>query len=143
MKFLIYKIILLLSITIVFGCKKTLTLNEVPYLINGFWEIEKVETKHSVKQYKVNTTVDYFYINKNGKGYRFKAKPSFLGKYKTNTVKDTLQLYFKNDSIYLKTITPFDTWKEVILSITSKKLVIKNDANIIYHYKKHQKFDID
>jgi len=125
------------------SCSKTVQHKDLQKL-NGYWEIELVESAHKkIKKYAVNTTVDYFSIDKKGVGYRIKTKTDFSGKYKTNHVKDTLRVVFKNNHFVLQTHTPYDQWEENIVELTDNTLVLENDKGILFHYKKHIKYNLD
>lgn len=137
-----YYIILLIS-SLFFSCKPTVKEADLQKL-NGYWEIESVETTDKkVKQYNVNLTVDYFQLNKKLKGFRKKATADFSGIYKSNNRKDSIYIKKEQDLFILTTNTRVHSQTETILEITDDKLILENERGIIYHYKKHQKFDFN
>jgi len=139
MKYLSYSILLILLV----GCTKTIQKEDLKYL-NGYWEIELVESAtKKIKKYAVNTTVDYFSIDADGNGFRKKTKSDFSGKYRANHIKDTLHVIFRGNVAVLQTKTPYDTWEETIVALTDKKLTLRNSKGILFHYKRHQKFNLD
>ncbi len=75
-------------------------------------------------------------------GLEKKTKSDFSGKYKANHIKDTLHVIFRGDEVILQTKTPYDSWEETIVKLTAKKLILKNNKGILFHYKKHQKYNL-
>ncbi len=141
MKYLNYKVIIITVLVVFVGCNTPVKQEDLQK-INGYWEIELVESAtKKIKKYGLNTTIDYFNVDKNGNGFRIKTKPDFSGKYKTNKVKDTLHIVFKNKQFVLQTRTPYDSWEETIIKLTDDKLILKNDRGILFHYKKHLKYN--
>ena len=128
------------------ACSKNKISQEDLALINGYWEIDKVETpKNQSKQYNVNTTIDFFQLDNANKGFRKKLVPDFSGKYKGNNHKISIEIKQNDEKFVLintsKNIK--DKWEEEIIAIDTATLVIKNDRNIIYYYKKHEKFNFE
>ena len=136
MKYLIYKILILIAFTFFSSCTQKVTESDLSNL-NGYWEIEKVTTNNQTKEYKINTTVDYYFLDEKNHGYKLKLKPNFTGNYDTNTVKDTIQVIHKDNTVVIETVTPYNKWEEIILELNENTLILKNDAGIVYQYKKH------
>lgn len=110
--------------------------------INGYWEIEKAELPDgSKKEYKVNTTIDFFEI-KGKKGFRKKVMPQLDGTYLMNDLSENITVMNREGDIILNYSTPYAKWKEEIVELTDKTLVIKNDQDIEYHYKKPKPFSV-
>lgn len=108
--------------------------------MNGYWEIEKAELPDgSKKEYKVNTTIDFFEI-KGKTGFRKKVMPQLDGKYLMNNLSENITVSNNEGAIILNYSTPYAKWKEEIISLSDEKLVIKNDQDIEYHYKKPKPF---
>jgi hypothetical protein len=111
-------------------------------LINGYWEIEKVVMADgSEKEYTVNETIDMFEL-KGMSGFRKKVKPQFDGKYLETGHVESITGVFEDGIAFLQYKTSFSSWKEEILKITSDHLVLKNQNNAEYHYKKFVPFNI-
>ena len=133
------KIVLLFLI--LSSCKQKITDNDINK-INGYWEIEKVVLpENDDKDYKINETIDFFDI-KNKVGFRHKVTPQFNGKYLVNEFAENVKIINKDNNIYLEYTTGFAKWKDELISISDDKLVVKNDANIEYHYKKPIPFSV-
>lgn len=132
--------IFLLGILLV-SCKQTITDKDVAK-INGYWEIHKVELPEGgKKEYKVNETIDFFQI-KDNKGFRQKVMPQLDGTYLTNDIKETVSISNKDDNYYINYSTNYGKWKEEIVEIKDSILVLKNEANLEYHYKRQVPFSL-
>ena len=116
-------------------CKDNIPLKDFE-LINGYWEIEKVEMPNGkIKKYSYNETLDYFNVS-NLQGFRKKITLRLNGKHLTNNLKENIKISFKNNNAILNCTTRFDNWEEEIVSVNDSSLVLKNPNNIKYFYKK-------
>lgn len=105
--------------------------------LNGYWEIEKVLLADgSEKDYGINTIYDYFEIKEDYKGFRKKVQPQLDGKFLADNTSEDLEIKEENSKIYISYKTDYATWKEELKSISDDKMVILNQQNIEYHYKK-------
>lgn len=134
-------VLILLVLMTVTSCKKPVTAATITK-INGYWEIEKVilETGEK-KEYKINPTIDYFQL-KNKKGFRQKVMPQLDGTYATNNLKEFLSISNKDGDYYINYTTNYGKWKEEIIELEDSVLVLKNAANLEYHYKKQIPFSL-
>ena len=74
------RILLIGCIFLWVGCTRTVSKEDLKRL-NGYWEIEKVSLPDgTVKEYKVNPTIDYVQID-GLKGFRKKVHPKLDGTY--------------------------------------------------------------
>lgn len=111
-------------------------------LLNGYWEIEKVELSDGQKkEYAINEFVDYFEIT-NGKGFRKKVQPQFDGTFIANDSQETVSVLDSNNIFYLKYETDFGKWVEEIVKLQDSVLVLKNES-LKYHYKRFIPISID
>nr|WP_294933818.1 lipocalin family protein [uncultured Flavobacterium sp.] len=123
------------------GCKKSIDEKEIS-LINGYWEIERTEMPDgSEKEFKVNPTIDFFEI-KGKSGMRTKVMPQVDGTYLTNDVSEKITVTTEDDIVFLNYTTPFAKWKEKVISVSEKELVVENEQDIIYYYKKSKPFSV-
>lgn len=131
------KTALLLFVTLVLtSCGQKVSKEETQKL-NGYWEIEKVlMADGSEKDYKINMMYDFFEIGKDYKGFRKKVTPQLDGKFLADDTAEAVEVTEKDDKIYLNYKTEYATWKEELKSISDDKMVILNQQNIEYHYKK-------
>lgn len=131
------KTALLLFVTVVLtACGQKISKEETQKL-NGYWEIEKVlMADGSEKDYKINMMYDFFEISKDYKGFRKKVTPQLDGKFLADDTAEAVEITEKDDKIYLNYKTEYATWKEELKFISDEKMVILNQQNIEYHYKK-------
>ena len=123
------------------SCGRSVSDEDLPKL-NGYWEIEEaVMADGTKKEYKVNPTIDYFEL-KGNKGFRKKVMPQFDGTYRVNDLSEKIAVVKKGGKIYLSYTTEYAKWQEEVLELDDKELVVKNQHDIEYHYKKPQPFSI-
>ena len=135
------RILLLIVLVSVLSCKQKITEADLSNL-NGYWEIEKVELPDGdKKEYKVNETIDFFKIEAN-KGFRKKVMPQLDGTYLTNDIQEDVVVVVKNGDALLQYKTKYASWKEEIIELTKDKLVVKNQQEIEYYYKRPAKFSV-
>ncbi|VXC23993.1 conserved hypothetical protein [Flavobacterium sp. 9AF] len=104
--------------------------------LNGIWEIQKVVlTDNSVKEYKINESVEQININKN-KGTRRKVLLFYNGNFVLNNIIQEFRMEQKDKKYFLLNHTQFSEWKEVIETLNDSELVLKNEQGLEYHYKK-------
>lgn len=138
MKYTLYIYILMLFIT---SCSQTITNKDIKK-INGYWEIDNVILANGTKKdYKVNETIDYFEIKKN-KGFRKKVTPQLDGTYLINNQFENIKILENKNIFYLIYNTKYSTFKEQIIEIRDSVLVLKNEQNMEYHYKKPIPFSV-
>lgn len=131
----------LLLFTIVTSCKQTITKKDTEK-INGYWEIEKVILADgSTKAYSVNETIDYFEI-KNNKGFRKKVAPQLDGTYLINNQFEKISIVASDKKFYILYLTKYTKFREQIIEIRDSTMVLKNDRNVEYHYKKPIPFSV-
>ena len=135
------KIILFLVFGLFLSCKQSISESDLQNL-NGYWEIEKVELPDGdKKEYKVNETIDFFKIEAN-KGFRKKVMPQLDGTYLTNDIQEDVVVVVKDGDASLQYKTTYASWKEEIIELTKDKLVVKNQQEIKYYYKRPAKFSV-
>lgn len=126
--------ILVLSLLLV-SCKQEIKPADIAKL-NGYWEIEKVVfDKGEEKDYGMNESFDFFEV-KNNKGIRKKVMPQFDGTFLTSDSFENVAVRFKDEKVFLDYKTDYAKWSEELISISDKELVVKNQQNKEYHYKK-------
>ena len=130
---------------LVFGfflsCKQSISESDLKNL-KGYWEIEKVELPDGdKKEYKVNETIDFFKIEAN-KGFRKKVMPQLDGTYLTNDIQEDVVVVVKDGDASIQYKTTYASWNEEIIELTKDKLVVKNEQDLEYHYKRPVKFSV-
>ncbi|MCU4188546.1 lipocalin family protein [Flavobacterium sp. HXWNR29] len=135
------KIILFLVFGLFLSCKQSISESDLQNL-NGYWEIEKVELPDGdKKEYKVNETIDFFKIT-DKKGFRSKVMPQIDGTYLTNDLKEDVVVVLKDGDATIQYKTNYANWNEEIIELSKDKLVVKNQQDLEYHYKRPVKFSI-
>ncbi|HET8854668.1 MAG TPA: lipocalin family protein, partial [Salinimicrobium sp.] len=111
--------------------------------LNGYWEIQTAERPDgSIKEFRFSEMVDYIVVE-NNEGFRKKLRPQLGGTFIASDDKEKLQIKVENDSINLYYTTPYNTWKETLLSSDEEKLVLRNQHGIIYTYKRFTPYSSD
>jgi hypothetical protein len=135
------KVMLFLVFGALLSCKQFFVEADLQHL-NGYWEIEKVILPDGdKKEYKVNETIDFFKIE-NKKGFRKKGMPQIDGTYLTNNIQETVKVELIDGTVSIYYSTSYAQWKEEIIELSKDKLVIKNQQDLEYHYKRPVKFSI-
>lgn len=117
------------------SCQEHVSETELSNL-NGYWEIEKVVLSDGTeKDYKVNMSIDYFEW-KGHEGFRQKVMPQVDGGYLTNEVQEQIQVVFEGKKAWIHYHTEFADWKELLMVVKPNRLVVKNEQDITYHYKR-------
>lgn len=136
------KIILFFVFGLFLSCKQSISETDLQYL-NGYWEIEKVVLPDGdKKEYKVNETIDFFKFT-DKKGFRSKVMPQLDGTYLTNDLKEDILVVIKNGEAIIQYKTTYSNWKEEIIELSKEKMVLKNQQDIEYYYKRPVKFSIE
>jgi hypothetical protein len=135
------KIFLFIVLGLLLSCKQSISETDLNNL-NGYWEIEKVELPdRDKKEYKVNETIDFFEIQ-DKKGFRKKVMPQLDGTYLTNDIQENIIITIQDGEAIVHYKTVYASWNEEIIELTKDKLVIKNQQDFEYHYKRPVKFSI-
>lgn len=132
---------IIFSIVFLASCQHKISREDLQKM-NGYWEIEKVVLSDGEeKEYKINETIDYFEV-KDNQGFRKKVVPQFDGKYLVNDQKEDIKIVEKDEVFFINYTTPYGNWTEEILEISDEKLVLKNQTDLEYHYKKPTPFSL-
>jgi hypothetical protein len=124
------------------ACSTPDTEKMIPYL-NGYWEIEAVEMEDgSIKEFGVANWVDYIEIGNNN-GIRKKVSPTLQGGFLVTHDFEEVHVKIENDSLNLYYTTEFDNWKETVLKADEQNLVILNQDQKKYIYKRFLPINLD
>lgn len=108
-------------------------------LINGYWEIAKIENKHgSSKEYSISQNIDFFEINTQGKGIRKKVQPDIKGSFTTTNSTQNINVIVKENTIFLQYSTAYDTWQEEVIAVSEKELTLRNENRFTYVYRRYK-----
>lgn len=129
--------LLLFTALTLFSCGQSVSDKDLPKL-NGYWEIqEAIMADGTKKEYKVNPTVDYFEL-KGKTGFRKKVMPQFDGTYRANDLSEKISVGEAEGKMYINYVTDYAKWKEEIVALSDEELVVKNQHDMEYHYKRSE-----
>ena len=137
------KLVLLLAFSlIILGCNFRSNEEKIENL-NGYWEIQLAELPEGIeKEFRYSEIVDYIQVEEN-EGFRKKVRPQLGGKFITTQDRENFNVRVENDSINLYYTTPYNSWKETLLSSEENELKIINPRGIIYTYKRFIPYSTD
>lgn len=134
-------VVLLFVLLVALSCGHNVSDEDLAKL-NGYWEIEEaIMADGSQKEYTVNPTIDYFEL-KGKEGFRKKVMPQFDGTYRVNDLSEKIAIVKEDGKTYISYTTEYAKWKEELLELGDKELVVKNQHDIEYHYKKPKPFSV-
>lgn len=126
---------LLLVILIFLSCKQGV--KDIKQL-NGYWEIEKAVLKTGKsKDYTTNTIIDYFQLGEDLTGTRKKVKPLLDGTFETVTDDELIKLSQDGNIWSIHYQTDFSKWTERLESLDDNHLVLINEDDKTYIYKRY------
>lgn len=113
-------------------------------LLNGYWEIAQIENSHgSSKEYSISQNIDFFAVNDLGKGIRKKVQPDLTGNFTTTESSQNIDVIIKENTIFLIYSSAYSTWQEELISVSNKRLVLRNEDNFTYVYRRYEPLSID
>lgn len=131
----------LLGLLCCFSCSTKVDKEELA-LLNGYWEIKEVTFSDGTrKEYTMSTTVDYISLD-SLQGFRKKVDPKFNGTFETSDDAESFSIAFENDSIFMHYVTPLNSWKEALLSLSNDNFAVKSKQGIIYSYERFEPIKI-
>lgn len=135
-------LIVFLFIFQLWGCRHPEPLDNVE-LLNGYWEIEWVEFPDgSRKEFGISTTVDFIEITADS-GLRKKVSPRLDGTFETSESAEKFTFAIDDGILEMHYRTPYHKWTEIVQSLKEEQLVVKNEDNKVYGYKRYQPLNIN
>lgn len=126
---------------ILISCSQTDAIQDIT-LINGYWEIEKVVLADgNEKHYNFNQTIDFFEL-RDSVGVRKKLQPQLDGTFINSRDSEKFLLKIEQDSLRIQYQKPLNSWSETIISLKENKMVVKNETQNLYFYKRYQKLEL-
>lgn len=123
------------------SCGKKVSREDLKYL-NGYWEItEVVFPDGEKKSYDINETIDYIEWS-DSLGIRKKVKPQLDGTFLVNDEEEQITVKEQSGQWVLMYQTRYDRWEEKIVELQENKLVLQNEQQIRYHYKKYEPLNL-
>lgn len=129
------KIASIMLFIVMTNCSKTITNNDL-LNINGYWRIHKVSIENETVELPLSIHMDYFFVNDSLKGFRKKLTANMVGKFEQNNHDEKIEIQNSEAGTYIFYKTAYDTWKEEIVSISDKELVVLNKEGKTYHYNR-------
>tara|TARA_B100000575_G_scaffold259781_1_gene232262 strand:- start:22472 stop:22879 length:408 start_codon:yes stop_codon:yes gene_type:complete len=104
--------------------------------IEGAWEVYSVSSKDEVFYPKGKSPLfDYYTFNSDSTGIKKKLKPNLDKTFSSSFDEIIFKINVVNDVVYLNYISKTNSWKERIIKLTSKDLIISNNR-FQYNYKR-------
>lgn len=111
--------------------------------LNGYWEIQKVvKDDQIIKEYQVNSMVDYFTLKDDSSGLRKKLAPKLNGGFASTRNTDEFSIRQEGDQVFLDYKTPYDSWTDEIIAVNDNLLITQNADGVQYWYQKFSPKDI-
>ena len=105
-------------------------------LIEGMWEIYSVSSKDEVFYPKGKSPlIDYYFFYSDSSGTKKKLKSNFNQTFSSSLDEINFEIRKINGSVYLNYISNSNNWRERILKLTKKELIISNNR-FEYKYKR-------
>lgn len=134
--------LILLLCFLLAACANKVNSEDLVYL-NGYWEIQKVVFPNGEsKNYTINATIDYIEVLERS-GFRKKVQPNLKGGYQTSDDAERFIILEQNDQFYMRYKNDFSEWEEKIKRVTSDELVLINEDQITYIYKRFEPIKLD
>jgi|SRR5690554_453121 len=130
------KIVYTLFVAVLLGsCSKNIAIEDIE-LLNGYWEINEVETPEGEsKAFESNNHADYFQLNEM-KGIRTKIVSQLDGTIQSNGLQENFMIKDSANALYLNYQTEFSKWTEKLERLNENELIIVTKNNIRYTYKR-------
>jgi pectate lyase len=136
-----HKIALIGFLLLLVACQNKISEQELS-LLNGYWEIDKVTLANGqIKEYKVNTTVDYIEL-KDLSGYRKKVYPKFDGSFDTSNDAEYFTILDKKDHFEIYYKSELSEWVEILNTLDENTFTVTNTENITYNYKRFKPISV-
>jgi hypothetical protein len=133
--------IILFAFVVFASCDKKVTQEELKYL-NGYWEItEVIFPDGEKKSFDINETIDYIEWS-DSLGIRKKVKPQLDGTFLVNDEDEKITVKEQSGQWVLIYQTRYDRWEEKIVELQENKLILQNEQQIRYHYKKYESLNL-
>lgn len=133
---------LILATALLSACSKSVVIDDIEQL-NGYWEISEVKTPEGdSKTFESNNNADLFELNTT-QGTRTKVVSQIDGSIQSNGIQENFVVKDSANAIYLKYKTDFSEWTEKLERLNENELIIINQNNIKYTYKRFTPININ
>lgn len=135
-------VFILLVAFFVIGCNQKP--EEMIPFIEGYWEISEVKKDgNKLKEFTINTVVDYFEIQEDQTGFRKKLSPTLDGRFQGSEHQTSFQLITTNGALIIEYEGSESRHRETVKKANEKELVLLNDSGFVYIYKPYTPIKID
>jgi hypothetical protein len=129
------KIILFLILIAFLGCSKKVDFAKIN-VINGYWQIKKVEDDNGHKKdYPINEVYDYFKL-KNNEGFHKKVKWQPDGSFLVNDLEDKVKIFEENQKIFISFTSKFGNHQEELTSLSDDEMILISNEKVKFVYLK-------
>ncbi len=94
------------------------------------------------KEYTINTLIDYIEIQ-DSIGFRKKVAPQLDGSFKITKGTENIKVKIEEGKVQLYYSTPFYDWKETVEKVNETHLIIENEDEKIYKYKRYEGLNLE
>lgn len=132
---------LIFAVLVINGCRQSP--EEKLSNINGYWEIASTQLPDGeVKEFSISENIDFIEIV-DMKGIRKKVQADILGNFKATPLNQNIDVEIVDHKLILHYSTAEGKWNEEVIEANPEKLVLKNQEQIIYTYRKYQPISLD
>lgn len=111
--------------------------------LEGYWEIEKVDVpEQGTKEYSISTTLDHYQLLSDSTGVKTKVNPRLDGTFTTSGHQENFSIELKDNVILLHYNTPLTSYTEQVVQLKPESLILLNDRNMKYTYKRFEKIEL-
>ena len=111
--------------------------------LQGYWQIESVSTNGQVvKAYQTNLVVDYFELPNDSSGIRKKLAPKLDGTFAKTNNSEVFRLIAEAGDYFIEFTTPYDSWREKVISLSATELILEDQEGTQYQYKPYESVNI-
>lgn len=136
------KVLIVFAFAMFWACEDTSISEDDLHYLNGYWEISAVEFSDGTqKSYSLNPTIDFILLE-NGKGFRKKVHPQLDGSYNTSRDAEAFTMSHVGNVYTLHYKNNLSEWEETLIQLDSTSFSVKNEAGILYIYKRFQPISI-
>ena len=136
------KVLIVFASAMFWACADTSISEDDLHYLNGYWEISTVEFSDGTqKSYSLNPTIDFILLE-NGKGFRKKVHPQLDGSYNTSRDAETFTMSRVGNVYTLHYKNNLSEWEETLIQLDSISFSVRNEAGILYTYKRFQPISI-
>jgi hypothetical protein len=131
-----HRIILIALLMMSWGCKNDINPSDLK-LLNGYWKIEFITHKNETFHPKgLTQLLDFYEVDTKG-GVRKKVQPKWDNTFSVTDDQNQFKLLIEEKAYYLQFKTLWDQWRERIIVIDEKKLILEHQEKR-YHYSRYQ-----